>query len=119
MNSPFCDLDYSFAVIPSPPTSQSAALAKAVIDRLRNEVADTAVFVGTNPFDELEFFWEEIDSRAHQAPTAGLRPPFACNTGLLVTPHIGNVGRSFRSSGFFESGVTREPVGAPFVAMDG
>ena len=47
-----------------------AALAQVVIDRLRNEIANPAVFIGTNLFDELKLVGEEIDRRAHQAYAA-------------------------------------------------
>jgi hypothetical protein len=65
-NKLLLDLVILCSVIALTPEWNLAAFAKEVIDRLRHKIANPAIFIGTNLFDELYLVWQEIDRRAHQ-----------------------------------------------------
>jgi hypothetical protein len=65
-----------------PADGHLAGLAEVVVDRLRNEIADPSVRIGTILLDERKLIGGEIDRRAHQA-LAGLRPRLACEQRTL------------------------------------
>jgi hypothetical protein len=52
-NKLLLDLVILCSVIALTPEWNLAAFAKEVIDRLRNKIANPAIFIGTNLFDEL------------------------------------------------------------------
>jgi hypothetical protein len=61
----------------------SAGLAQLVVDRLRDEIADSAVGVGAILLNERKLVGEEIDRRAHQSGARGIAPPSTLEFGIF------------------------------------
>ena len=93
----------------APSMSPLAALAKVVIDSLRNQVANPTVFLGTNPLNERQFVGKKKDRGADQVHVGSFLPSTACrrmsrgrhfahhNCVLCVDRCVGRVGNRFES----------------------
>jgi hypothetical protein len=58
-------------------------LAQVVVDRLRDEIADSAVAAGAILLNERKLVGEEIDRRSHQSGARGIVPPSTPESGIF------------------------------------
>jgi hypothetical protein len=63
--------------------TSSAGFAQVVVDRLGNEIADSAVGLGAILLDEGKLVREEKDRRTHQVDAGGLGPPSTRDPRIL------------------------------------
>jgi hypothetical protein len=80
-----------------------AAFAKVVIDRLRNQVANSTVFLGAQLLNERQFLGEKKDRRADQVRAGNFLPLTAsrrmsCDQQFVrhdFVPRVARVGNRF------------------------
>ena len=69
------------------PGNGASGICQVFIDRIRNKIANPAVLIGANLFDEFQLVWKKIHRRAHQVFAGGIWTPVACE--LKALRHFG------------------------------